>query len=115
MAILDEAVSISDLGQRNFWVLWGKSGSGKTKVGSTFPKPMLYLQMGDDGSNTIAQVDGIDAIHIETVAKLKSVLKELIKNRKYKSVFVDTFSMLTNVDRREHHQQEEAYDSTGMG
>ena len=79
MAILDEAVSISDLGQRNFWVLWGKSGSGKTKVGSTFPKPMLYLQMGDDGSNTIAQVDGIDAIHIETVAKLKSVLKELLK------------------------------------
>lgn len=97
MAILDEAVSISDLGQRNFWVLWGKSGSGKTKVGSTFPKPMLYLQMGDDGSNTIAQVDGIDAIHIETVAKLKSVLKELIKDRKYKSVFVDTFSMLTNM------------------
>lgn len=58
---------------------------------------MLYLQMGDDGSNTIANVEGIDAIHIETVPKLKQVLKELLKDRKYVTIFVDTFSMVTNM------------------
>lgn len=96
MGVLDDVVDIADLGQRNFYVVYGKSGSGKTFFGSTFPKPILYLQIGDDGSNTIADVDGIYAKRINTPEDLKSVGKELIKDKKYKTVFVDTFSMLTN-------------------
>lgn len=97
MSIIDDAVEISSLGQRNFWVLWGKSGSGKTKVASTFPKPILYLQMGDDGSNTIAHVEGIYAIRIDTVSRLKQALKELLHDKKYATIVTDTFSMLTNM------------------
>lgn len=97
MSILSEAVDISELGQRNLWVPWGKSGTGKTHFISTLPKPLLYLQVGDDGSNTIAKVDGIQAIRIDTLEKLKEVGKELEKDKKYKSVAVDTFSMITNV------------------
>lgn len=96
MAILDEAIDIKELGQRNLWVLYGKSNSGKTWVASTFPKPMLYLQIGDDGSNTISRVDGVKAIRINTVQKLKDLGKELLKDRKYKTVVVDTFSLLVN-------------------
>ena len=66
MSLLDSAVDIQELGQRNLWVLYGKSNSGKTYVASTFPKPLLYVQIGDDGSNTIAHVEGIKAISIET-------------------------------------------------
>lgn len=97
MGVLDEAVDISELGQRNFWVLWGKSFSGKTELGSTFPKPMLYLQIGDDGSNTIANKDGIKAIRCDSTDKLKSAVKELKRDKRYKTVFVDTFSMITQV------------------
>lgn len=97
MGIIDSAVDISELGQRQLWVLWGKSGTGKTEVGSTFPKPMLYIQVGDDGSNTIANKEGIRALRVDSLEELKSIGKELIKDKKYKSVFVDTFSMITNV------------------
>lgn len=97
MGILSEAVNISKLGQRNLWVLWGKSGSGKTHFIGTMPKPLLYLQIGDDGSNTIAGVDGIEAISIDSLEKLKKVGEELKKDKKYASVAVDTFSMITNV------------------
>lgn len=96
MAILDEAVDIRDLGQRNLWVLYGKSNSGKTWVASTFPKPMLYLQIGDDGSNTIARVDGVKAIRVDSVQKLKDISKELLRDKSYKTVVVDTFSLLVN-------------------
>ena len=110
MAILDEAVDIQDLGQRNLWVLYGKSNSGKTWVASTFPKPMLYLQIGDDGSNTIAKVDGIKAIRLDKVRdhstgkekdanpvqRLKDLSKELMKDKTYKTVVVDTFSLVVN-------------------
>lgn len=96
MALLDSAVDIQELGQRNLWVLYGKSNSGKTYVASTFPKPLLYLQIGDDGSNTIAHVEGISAISVSTVKGLKDIAKELLKDKKYKTVVVDTFSLLVN-------------------
>lgn len=96
MALLDSAVDIQELGQRNLWVLYGKSNSGKTHVASTFPKPLLYLQIGDDGSNTIAHVEGISAIAVSTVKELKDIAKELLKDKKYKTVVVDTFSLLVN-------------------
>lgn len=97
MGYLSQAVDISELGQRNLWVPWGKSGTGKTKFVASFPKPLLYIRVGDDGSNTIANVDGIKAIHAETLEQLKEIGKELQKDKKFVSVAVDTFSMITNV------------------
>lgn len=94
MGMLDSAVDIHKLGQRNLWVIYGKSNSGKTYVASTFPKPLLYVQIGDDGSNTIAHVDGIKAISITDIEDLLKLTKELLKDREYKTVVVDTFSML---------------------
>lgn len=96
MGIIDSAVDIQELGQRNLWVLYGKSGSGKTHIAATFPKPMLYIQLGDDGSNTIAKVDGVKAISISSISELKDAAEELVKDKKYKTVVVDTFSLLVN-------------------
>lgn len=97
MGYLSQAVDISELGQRNLWVPWGKSGTGKTKFVASLPKPLLYIRVGDDGSNTIANVEGIKAIHAENIEQLKEIGKELLKDRKFRSVAVDTFSMITNV------------------
>ncbi len=97
MGILNEAVDIAKLGKRNLWCLWGKSGSGKTHFIAPLPKPLLYIQVGDDGSNTIAGVDGIKAIRAGTIDRLRQIGEELKKDNSYASVAVDTFSMLTNV------------------
>lgn len=96
MSVLKNAVDIKDLGQSNLWVVYGKSTSGKTQFLSTFPKPMLYAQIGDDGSNTIKNVSGIKAVKIYTLADLKELALELRLDKKYKSVGVDTFSLLVN-------------------
>jgi len=96
MGLLDSAVDIQELGQRNLWVIYGKSNSGKTYVASTFPKPMLYLRIGDDGSNTIARVEGIKGVPLNSTKQLKDIAKELQKDKAYKTIVVDTFSLLTN-------------------
>ena len=96
MAILDKVTSISDLGHRSLWVIWGKSNSGKTWLSSTFPKPLLYIQIGDDGANTISNVDGIDALRIQTMQELKDVCKELQKDKKYRTLVFDTFSLVVS-------------------
>lgn len=102
MGLLDSVVSIQELGQKSLWVIYGKSNSGKTYVASTFPKPLLYLQVGDDGSNTIAGVEGIDALPIHSIEELNDVANELLKDKKYKTVAVDTFSLIVNewVDKK---------------
>ena len=79
MGLLDKAVDISELGQRKLVVLYGKSNSGKTVTGATFPKPMLYLRIGDDGSNSISEEEGIKALHVENLDDLKKIIEELIK------------------------------------
>ena len=96
MAILDKVTDISEMGQRNLWVIWGKSNSGKTWLSATFPKPLLYVQIGDDGANTIATVEGIKGIRIQTIDELKNLCKELQRDKKYETIVFDTFSMVVN-------------------
>lgn len=96
MGIISNAQPISELTQNNLWVIYGKSASGKTALLATFPKPLLYLQIGDDGSNTISNVEGIDAIRVANLADLKEIMQELKKDKKYKTVAADTFSMVVN-------------------
>lgn len=101
MSILD-AKPISDLPSGKLVVVYGRSGSGKTWFGGSFPKPLLYLKIGDDGGNTIKSVDGIFVHEVETVGELKLALKDCIKDKKYNSVFVDTFSLLVNEWKNEN-------------
>lgn len=96
MGLIDKAVSVKEMPKSNLWVLWGKSGSGKTHVLSTFPKPILYLQYGDDGTGTIEDVDGIDVIVIEDQKHLEGLLEEARLDEQYATVAVDTFSLFVN-------------------
>lgn len=99
---LQDVKPISDIPSGKLVVVYGRSGSGKTWFGGSFPKPLLYLKIGDDGGNTIKHVDDIFVKNIETVGELKSVLKECLTDKKYKTVFVDTFSLLVNEWKNEN-------------
>lgn len=99
MGYLDDVKDVSELGQRKLVVIWGKSNTGKTEFGSTWPKPQLYIQVGDDGANTIRNKPDIKGKRIANISDLKGILTELVKEKGagYESVFVDTFSMVTNI------------------
>lgn len=96
MGYLDKVVDISEVGERNLWVIWGKSGTGKTTLIGTFPKPMIYIVVGDNGVKSIKHVEGIDVIEAEKPEDIAPILDELItKKTKYKTAVVDTFSLMT--------------------
>lgn len=102
MVVLENVTDIKDFSQGKLVALYGKSGSGKTTLGSTFPKPMLYIKIGDDGSSVIKDVEGIDAIEISSVKDIKVLIEELEKDKKYKSVFLDTFTLIVNEWKNEN-------------
>lgn len=100
--MLENVTSIKEFSQGKFVALYGKSGSGKTTLGATFPKPMLYIKIGDDGSSVIKDVDGIEAIEITKVTQVRALIKELMSDKKYKSVFLDTFTLIVNEWKQEN-------------
>lgn len=98
MGVLSRKKPINEVGKHRLVVIYGQSNTGKTVLSSTFPKPMLYISIGDEGSNPIADVDGIEMIKLETALELKSVFEELLATKtEYQSVVVDTFSLYVNV------------------
>lgn len=102
MSFIDDATPIEQIQNGKLVVIYGRSGSGKTWFGSSFPKPMLYLKIGDDGGNTIRTVPGIFVKEIEKIGQLKIALEECMKDKKYESVFIDTFSLIVNEWRNEN-------------
>lgn len=98
MGILDRKKPINEVGKRKLVVIYGQSNTGKTVLSSTFPKPLLYISIGDEGSNPIAETEGIDIIKLDTAIELKNVLDELLNTETdYQSVVIDTFSLYVNV------------------
>lgn len=97
MGYLDKVVDISELTERNLWVVWGKSNSGKTTLIGSFPKPMIYIMIGDNGAKSIKHVDGIDVIEVGAPSEVVPILEEVYNSKKYKTCVIDTFSLMTQV------------------
>lgn len=94
MSVLDNAVPLEEVTTGRLWVIYGKSGAGKTAILRSFPKPMLYIQFGDDGLGTLDGTAGITVIRPKDFAELKQLLVELRKDKKFKTIACDTFSLL---------------------
>jgi phage nucleotide-binding protein len=79
-------------------LIYGRSGTGKTAVSSTFPKPMLLLDIREKGTDTIAKVPGIDVISIEEWGEIEQVYWYLKSNEsKYKTVSLDQISQMQDI------------------
>lgn len=86
---------IGDIKRNRSWALYGRSGSGKTTLAATFPKPILYLDIRDEGTDSIADVEGIDVLEPKTVEEVEEALFWLIRNpKRYKTVIIDTVTQM---------------------
>lgn len=74
-------------------LLYGRSGSGKTTFMSTMPKPILYMDLKEKGTDSICTTEGIDVIPIQSWDDFEMAYWYLKQNPKgYKSVVVDTLT-----------------------
>jgi hypothetical protein len=53
MGFLEQAKGISSIPSNNVDIILGFPGSGKTTLAATYPKPMLYIQIGNDGGGIV--------------------------------------------------------------
>lgn len=77
------------------WAIYGRAGTGKTTFSSTFPKPILLLDVKDEGTDSIRDVKGVDVIEVESSEDLEDAYWLLHKNAAgYKTVVIDTMTQL---------------------
>lgn len=77
---------------------YGRSGTGKTTFSSTFPKPLLLLDVREKGTDSVANVPGIDVAHITTWQEFVDVYWYLSKGgHKYKTVVIDQVTQLQDL------------------
>lgn len=72
------------------WVIYGRSGTGKTTLASTWPKPLLLLDFNDRGTDSVSDIRGIDVAAMTDPDQVDAVYWFLEKKSKYKTVVFDT-------------------------
>ncbi len=54
-------------------LLYGRSGTGKTTIASTFPKPLLHIDVKEKGWDSISNVPGIKLARLETWEQFEEI------------------------------------------
>ena len=105
MGFLSQAKGISQIPSNKLDVILGFPGSGKTTLAATYPKPMLYVQIGNDGGGIVLK--NWDDAEIQYLllendkegsiyVKLIGLLKELreANGANFKTVVLDAYSSI---------------------
>lgn len=100
--IAERIKPVSEVGAGLAALFYGRPGTGKTELASTFPKPLLLLDILQNGTDTIAKKPGIDVIKIkgsdwEATEEVYWYLTKGKGRNKYKSVIVDQVSEAQDV------------------
>ncbi len=75
-------------------LIYGRSGTGKTTLAASFPKPILMIDIREKGTESVADIDGIFVISAADWNDCELLLAMLeSKPDAYKTVVIDTVSM----------------------
>jgi phage nucleotide-binding protein len=89
---------VSEIKNARSYVIYGRSGTGKTTFAASFPKPLLYIDVMDRGTDSISDIEGIDVYEATSIEDVEKAYWWIVKNpKKYKTVVIDTVSQLQSL------------------
>lgn len=92
---------VSDTEDNLVMLIYGRSGTGKTQFGSTFPRPILFLDINEKGLETIRQEKNIDVLRCKKWEDFDDAFWYLHDGTKYKSVIIDQITNLQDLGMSE--------------
>ena len=91
-SILDKIQPVSELETNLVMLIYGRSGSGKTAFGATFPKPILFIDTNERGTETIKQEEDVDVVRVTEWSQMDELYWALVNGEtdiQYESIVVD--------------------------
>jgi hypothetical protein len=89
---------VSDTNSSRSYVIYGISGTGKTTLAGSFPKPALLLDINDKGTDSISDIKGIEVAECPDWETLEEWMYYLLENPKeYKTVIIDTVTQMQSI------------------
>lgn len=92
--LLDRALPVAEVPIYSTALFYGESGTGKTTVAATYPKPLLLLDLCESGTETIKKVEDVDVLTIESWKEFEESYWELEQDKQYKTIVYDQVSAL---------------------
>lgn len=119
-SILDKIKPVSELETNLVMLVYGRSGTGKTHFGSTFPRPALFIDTNERGTETIAQEDGIDVVRVTDWQEMDELLWALKDGMEYESVVIDQVTNLQDLGmwevlRKQRKGRDETFSQRNWG
>lgn len=93
-SLLDKAMDVADVPNYSASLFYGESGTGKTTVAASYPKPLLILDLREAGTQSVKKVQGAKVLRIDTWKEYEEVYFELEKDDEYKTIVHDQVSAL---------------------
>jgi hypothetical protein len=103
-SILDKIQPVTELKTNTVMMVYGRSGTGKTHFGSTFPKPILFIDTNERGTETIALEEDIDVVRVTEWSEIDELYWALLNKETdvaYKSIVIDQVSNLQDIGMAE--------------
>ncbi len=103
-SILDRIKPVTELKTNLVMMVYGRSGTGKTHFGSTFPRPILFIDTNERGTETIAMEEDVDVVRITEWSEMDELYWALLDKTtevKYASIVIDQVSNLQDIGMAE--------------
>lgn len=119
-SILDRIQPVTDMSTNLVMLVYGRSGTGKTHFGSTFPRPSLFIDTNERGTETIANEEGIDVVRVTDWEEIDELLWALREGMDYKSVIIDQVTNLQDLGmwevlRKQRKGRDETFSQRNWG
>lgn len=97
MGIEDRIQAVKALPRVLSMLVYGRSGTGKTTFGGSFPGPALIIDIREKGTDSVVNIEGLDVIQVELWSELEEVFWYVKNSKKYKSVILDQISSMQDL------------------
>ncbi len=104
------AKPVSEMEYHSSTALYGRSGTGKTTLSASWPKPILYINILDDGTDSIADEEGIVVQTVTSSEEMTELIHWCLAKAKkgklkFKTIVFDTLTQMQAILVREMHEE----------